>query len=343
MRTLEVPGSDFLITLRRVIEMKTKKKINKWGWGILAAIAALIVMFFGFGVDDVPIEKTPNVPLKEMEDKPIEDPFSYRLDEVFAAQSWNATDSSTGHQTDHLDYGYNRDLSLQSNFSGTTCPGSPVEGQHCYDTDDDILYIRDESAWNEVFPGPSLSSPTFGGTITGTYTLDGVITIDDPTLSGSFQGDVSSTGLFKSSQSCPTINSHTFTRVGNICYDSDGALNQIAFVNADESTVQTRTIDSSVRMAIIRVMARLGQDGTGETGTAGACTWPGDASPSAVCTGPDNSVLVYAYLADEESINTSTIITKTDTSGQIKTLCDVTNGTGVAVSCWWYLVGYLDN
>ena len=31
-----------------------------------------------------------------------------------------------------------------------TSPGSPVEGDVWYDTDDDKFYIRDEDSWNEI-------------------------------------------------------------------------------------------------------------------------------------------------------------------------------------------------
>ena len=41
-------------------------------------------------------------------------------------------------------------LSLQSSFSGTSFPGSPVEGQLCYRTDTDILHIYAAAAWHEV-------------------------------------------------------------------------------------------------------------------------------------------------------------------------------------------------
>jgi len=31
-----------------------------------------------------------------------------------------------------------------------SAPGSPIEGNIWYDTDDDVMYIRDEDSWNEV-------------------------------------------------------------------------------------------------------------------------------------------------------------------------------------------------
>ena len=31
-----------------------------------------------------------------------------------------------------------------------SAPGSPIEGNMWYDTDDDVMYIRDEDSWNEI-------------------------------------------------------------------------------------------------------------------------------------------------------------------------------------------------
>ena len=31
-----------------------------------------------------------------------------------------------------------------------SAPGSPIEGNMWYDTDDDVMYVRDEDSWNEV-------------------------------------------------------------------------------------------------------------------------------------------------------------------------------------------------
>ena len=31
-----------------------------------------------------------------------------------------------------------------------SAPGSPVEGNMWYDTDDDVMYVRDEDSWNEI-------------------------------------------------------------------------------------------------------------------------------------------------------------------------------------------------
>tara|TARA_R110000751_G_scaffold7560_1_gene30751 strand:- start:1734 stop:2054 length:321 start_codon:yes stop_codon:yes gene_type:complete len=31
-----------------------------------------------------------------------------------------------------------------------SAPNSPIEGNMWYDTDDDVMYIRDEDSWNEI-------------------------------------------------------------------------------------------------------------------------------------------------------------------------------------------------
>ena len=45
--------------------------------------------------------------------------------------------------------------------SGPTAPGTPVEGDIWYDTDDDEFYVRDEDSWNEVVT--SVSGTVDGG------------------------------------------------------------------------------------------------------------------------------------------------------------------------------------
>ena len=41
-----------------------------------------------------------------------------------------------------------------------SAPSSPIEGNMWYDTDDDVMYIRDEDSWNEIH-------------VSGRSTLDG--------------------------------------------------------------------------------------------------------------------------------------------------------------------------
>ena len=45
-----------------------------------------------------------------------------------------------------------------------SAPSSPIEGNLWYDTDDDVMYIRDEDSWNEIHV--SGRSTLDGGTFT---------------------------------------------------------------------------------------------------------------------------------------------------------------------------------
>ena len=45
-----------------------------------------------------------------------------------------------------------------------SAPGSPIEGNMWYDTDDDVMYVRDEDSWNEIHVDGA--STLDGGTFT---------------------------------------------------------------------------------------------------------------------------------------------------------------------------------
>ena len=45
-----------------------------------------------------------------------------------------------------------------------SAPGNPVEGNMWYDTDDDVMYVRDEDSWNEIHVDGA--STLDGGTFT---------------------------------------------------------------------------------------------------------------------------------------------------------------------------------
>lgn len=65
-------------------------------------------------------------------------------------QTYAAIDQATQTGTAVLGHLDDRTDSLQSSFSGTAYPGSPVEGQLCYRTDTDILYVYSDASWSEI-------------------------------------------------------------------------------------------------------------------------------------------------------------------------------------------------
>ncbi|RKZ09143.1 hypothetical protein DRQ32_08490, partial [bacterium] len=65
-------------------------------------------------------------------------------------QTYAAIDQSSQSGTAVLGHLDDRTDTLLSSSSGTSFPGSPVEGQPCYRTDEDVLYVYSDSAWTEV-------------------------------------------------------------------------------------------------------------------------------------------------------------------------------------------------
>ena len=65
------------------------------------------------------------------------------------AQTWNAVPllATTDTLSDSRGYINDAFAALRSSFSGSSAPGSPVEGQPFYDTDTNVLSIYDGAAW----------------------------------------------------------------------------------------------------------------------------------------------------------------------------------------------------
>lgn len=71
------------------------------------------------------------------------------------SQTWQAVDTGPGGDTgkNAIIRLLERSDTVRSNWSGTSFPSSPVEGQFCYRTDLDKLYVWDTVTWVQVLTG----------------------------------------------------------------------------------------------------------------------------------------------------------------------------------------------
>lgn len=135
-----------------------------------------------------------------------------------------------------------------------------------------------------------------------------------------------------------------FTRVGLWCLETNGSLGVLRVASTDEPAYVLSTVDPSAKMAIIKVVATILQDGTVETSSAVACLLPGDSPVISCDTNADHlNVIATARLANEASRNTTVYFVRTDALGQVKTRC-VLASVGVVnnFSCDWRVIGYMD-
>ena len=78
--------------------------------------------------------------------------------ESFSLDTKKITHSSAGITAKNLSAALEEVAGQQAKQA--SAPGSPIEGNMWYDTDDDVMYIRDEDSWNEIH-------------VSGRSTLDG--------------------------------------------------------------------------------------------------------------------------------------------------------------------------
>tara|TARA_R100001244_G_scaffold128294_1_gene99206 strand:+ start:170 stop:490 length:321 start_codon:yes stop_codon:yes gene_type:complete len=81
-----------------------------------------------------------------------------KASESFSLDTKKITHSSAGITAKNLSAALEEVAGQQAKQA--SAPGSPIEGNMWYDTDDDVMYIRDEDSWNEIH-------------VSGRSTLDG--------------------------------------------------------------------------------------------------------------------------------------------------------------------------
>ena len=71
-----------------------------------------------------------------------------KANESFKLDTTKITHSSAGISAKNLSAALDEVAGQQAKQA--SAPSSPVEGNMWYETDDDVMYIRDEDSWNEI-------------------------------------------------------------------------------------------------------------------------------------------------------------------------------------------------
>lgn len=254
--------------------------------------------------------------------------------------------ATTGDRTELLTNLPNRTEALRSSFSGASAPTSPtpVAGQLWMDTTNDILSVRNAagSAWVKLLrSGSVVSADITDGTIVSADISDGTVASADIADGTIVNADISSSAAITMNKLAAASScSAGFTEIRGWCMDTDGDLTLIRSATANEGSYTTSTVNASAKVALIKTMAIINQDGTGEAAEVDNCVIPGDSGVTGCASLGLIHAAATARLANEYAADGTTVAVRTDSSGQIKTRC-VVSGVLLAAQCNWYIAGYL--
>lgn len=159
-------------------------------------------------------------------------------------------------------------------------------------------------------------------------------TYPSPTITGNATASTGS--AFTASTACTA----GYTRVGSWCYDTDGSLATVRSIGADESAYTTTVVNAAYKAIILHTYTQVINDASAGTVSALACAIPGD-SAQTTCNGLMGVNISAVTTANDTAASFAEATVRLDSSGQVKTFCEVT-GTISSASCVWYLFAYLD-